>query len=76
VGVIRIKSVDQSETDPLLIGENISKVIVMLQIPEVLSDEALQVLLCKNLNSQSDCIISNPGIFKGEAIQVLLRQKI
>ncbi len=30
----------------------------------------------KNVNRQSDCIISNPRIFKGEAIQVLLRQKI
>ncbi len=30
----------------------------------------------KNLNRQSDCIVSNPKIFKGEAIQVLLHQKI
>ncbi len=30
----------------------------------------------KNLNRQSDCNVSNPGIFKDEAIQVLLRQKI
>jgi hypothetical protein len=29
----------------------------------------------KNLNQQSDCIVSNPLIFKGEAIQVILRQK-
>ncbi len=29
----------------------------------------------KNLNRQCDCIVSNPGIFKGEAIQVFLRQK-
>ena len=29
----------------------------------------------KNLNRQSDCIVSNPGIFKDEAIQVLLCQK-
>jgi hypothetical protein len=28
------------------------------------------------LNWQSDCIVSNPIIFKGEAIQVLLHQKI
>ncbi len=27
------------------------------------------------LNRQSDCIVSKPRIFKGEAIQVLLRQK-
>jgi hypothetical protein len=29
----------------------------------------------KNLNRQSDCIVSNPRIFKGEAIQVLLCKK-
>ncbi len=29
----------------------------------------------KKLNRQSDCIISNPRIFKGETIQVLLHQK-
>ncbi len=29
-----------------------------------------------NLNRQSDCIVSNPGIFLGEAIQVLLSKKI
>jgi hypothetical protein len=46
-------------------------VIVSLQIPEVLNDEAIQVLLRKKFNQQSDCIASNPRIFKGEAIQVL-----
>jgi hypothetical protein len=52
-------------------------VIVSLQIPEVLNDEAIQVFLCKkNLNRQSDCIVSNPRIFKDEAIQVLLLKKI
>jgi hypothetical protein len=45
-----------------------------LQIPEVLNDEVIQVLLCKNL--QNDYIVSNHRIFKGEAVQVLLRQKI
>jgi hypothetical protein len=30
----------------------------------------------KNLNQQSDCIVSNPRIFKDEAIQVLLHTKI
>jgi hypothetical protein len=30
----------------------------------------------KNLNRQSDCIVSNPRIFKDEAIQVLLLKKI
>jgi hypothetical protein len=28
----------------------------------------------KNLNRQNNCIVSNPKIFKGEAIQVLLRK--
>ncbi len=78
--------------------------IVSLQIPEVLSDEAIQVLFCKKfesakrmyrfkpqnfqrwsdtstfmpkiMNLQSDYIVSNPRIFNGEAIQVLLLQKI
>jgi hypothetical protein len=45
-------------------------------MPEILNDEAMQVLLCKILNRQSDCVVSNPRIFKDEAIQVLLRQKI
>jgi hypothetical protein len=48
----------------------------LLQIPEVLSDEAIQVILCQNFNRQSDCIISNPRNFIGEAMQALLRQKI
>jgi hypothetical protein len=30
----------------------------------------------KKLNRQSECIVSNPRIFKGEAVQVLLWQKI
>ncbi len=87
-----------------LLGESIGKAIVSLQIPEVLSNVTIQVLLCKkfelakrlycfrplnfqrwsdtstftpkNLNRQSNCIVSNPWIFKGEAIQVLLCQKI
>jgi hypothetical protein len=33
-------------------------------------------LYAKNLNRQSDCIVSNPRIFKDEAIEVLLRKKI
>jgi hypothetical protein len=41
------KSVDQSDTDVILPGERIDKAIVSLQIPEVLNDEAIQVLLCK-----------------------------
>jgi hypothetical protein len=30
----------------------------------------------KNLNRQSECFVSNPRIFKGEAIEVLLGKKI
>ncbi len=32
--------------------------------------------MSKNLDQQSDCIISNPRILKDEAIQVLFRNKI
>ncbi len=60
----------------ILPGESIDKATVSLQIPEVLNNEAIKVLLCKNLNRQRDCIVSNPRIFKGEAIQVLLHPKI
>ncbi len=70
------KSVDWSDTDVILPGESIDKAIVSLQIPEVWNDEAIHVLYAKNLNRQSDCIVSNSWIFKGKAIQVLLRQKI
>jgi hypothetical protein len=70
------KSVDRSDIDTLLPGESIGEVIVLIQIPEVLSDEAINCFYAKNLNRQNDCIISNSKIFKGEAIQVLLRQKI
>ncbi len=45
------KSVDWSDTDTLLNGESIGKAIVLLQIPEVLSDEVIQVLLCNKLES-------------------------
>jgi hypothetical protein len=51
------------------------KAIVLLQIPEVFSNKAIQVLLCKKNYRQSDCIISNPRIIKGEAIQVLFTQE-
>jgi hypothetical protein len=30
----------------------------------------------KNLNRQRDCIVSNPRIFKDEAIQLIIRKKI
>ncbi len=52
VGAILNKSVNWSETDTLLHGESIGKVIVLLQISEVLSDEAIQVLLCKKFESE------------------------
>jgi hypothetical protein len=51
VGAIRKKSVDWIDTDILLLGESISKAIVSLQILEVLSDEAIQVLLSKKIES-------------------------
>jgi hypothetical protein len=101
---LKKKSVNWSDTDVILSEESINKAIVSLQIPEVLNDEAIQVLLwkkfwigkaivsfqtpeffkvkryryfyAKNLNRQSDCIVSNPRIFKDETIQILLRQKI
>ncbi len=51
VGEILKKSVDWSNTDVILAGESIDKAIVSLQIPEVLNDEAIQVLLCKKFES-------------------------
>jgi hypothetical protein len=48
----------------------------LLQTPDVLSNEAIQVLSHKKFDWQSDCIILNPRIFKAEAIQVLLCQTI
>jgi hypothetical protein len=44
VGAILKKSVDCSDTDSILPRESIDKAIVSLQIPEVLNDEAIQVL--------------------------------
>ncbi len=75
VGAIRNKSVDWSDSDTLLLGKSIGKAIVSLQIPEVFSAKRYKYFYAKNFNRQSDCIVSDPGIFKGEAIQVLLRQE-
>jgi hypothetical protein len=47
VGAILKNSIDWSDTDVILPGESIDKAIVSLQIPEVLNDEAIQVLSCK-----------------------------
>jgi hypothetical protein len=44
-GAIRNISVDLSDSATLLLGKSIGKAILSLQIPEVLSDEATQVLL-------------------------------
>ncbi len=44
MGAILKKSVDWNDTDVILAGESIDKEIVSLQIPEVLNDEAMQVL--------------------------------
>jgi hypothetical protein len=49
VGAILKKSVDWSDTDVILPGESIEKAIVSLQIPGVLKDEAIQVLLCQKI---------------------------
>jgi hypothetical protein len=51
VGAIWNKSVDGSDSDTLLLGKSIGKAILSLQIPEVLSDEAIQVLLFKKFES-------------------------
>jgi hypothetical protein len=51
VGAILKKSVDKSDTDVILSGESIDKAIASLQIPEVLNNEAIQVLLCKRFES-------------------------
>ncbi len=51
MGAIRKKSVDWSDSDTLLLEKSIGKAIVSLQIPEVLSDEAIQVFLCKKFES-------------------------
>ncbi len=76
MGAILKKSVDWSDTDVILRGESIDKAIVSLQIPEVLNNEAIQVLLCKKFESTKRLYRFNPRIFKGEAIHVLLREKI
>jgi hypothetical protein len=60
----------------MLPGESIDKANVSLQIPEVLNDEVIQVLLCKKFESAKRLYRFKPRIFKGKAIQVLLRQKI
>jgi hypothetical protein len=39
------KSIASSDSDTLLLEKSIGKTIVSLQIPDVLSDEAIQVLL-------------------------------
>ncbi len=70
------KSVDWSDTDVILPGESIDKAIVSLQISEVLNDEAIQVLLRqKNLNWQSDCIVSIPRILKMKRYRYFFAKK-
>ncbi len=76
VGAILKKSVDWSDTDAMLPGENVDKAIVSLQIPEVLNDEAIQVILWKKFESAKRLYCFKPRVCKGEAIQVLFRQKI
>jgi hypothetical protein len=49
MGAILKKSVDWSDTDVILSEGSNGKAIVLLQIPEVLNNEAIQVLLCKKI---------------------------
>jgi hypothetical protein len=49
VGAILEKSVDWSDTDVILPGKSIDKASVSLQIPEVLNNKAIQVLLRKKI---------------------------
>jgi hypothetical protein len=51
VGAILKNSVDRRDQDAILHGESSGKAIVSFQIPEVLNDEAIQVLLCKKFES-------------------------
>jgi hypothetical protein len=63
VGAILKKSVDWSDTNVILPGESIDKAIVSLQIPEVLNDEAIQVLLCKKFESIKQLYCFKPQNF-------------
>jgi hypothetical protein len=58
------KSVDESDTDVILPGESINKAIVLLQIPEVLNNEAIQVLLCKRFESAKRLYCFKPQNFE------------
>ncbi len=49
MGAILKKSVDWSDTDVILPGESIDKAIVLLQIPEVLNNEAIHVLFMQTI---------------------------
>ncbi len=57
------KGVDWSDIDAILPGKSICKAIVLLQIPEVLNDKAIQVLLCKKLQSAKRLYCFKPQNF-------------
>jgi hypothetical protein len=63
VGAILKKIFDRTDTDAILPGESIDKAIVLLQIPAVLKDEALQVFLCKKFESAKQLFHLKPQNF-------------
>jgi hypothetical protein len=67
-----------SDAIPMLyyLGKVYVKRLYCFKYQRVWTMKRYKYFYAKNLNRQSDCIISNPRIFKGEAIQVLLRKKV
>ncbi len=63
VGAILKKSVDWSDTDVILPGESTDKAIVSLQIPEVLNDESIPVILWKKFESAKRLYRFKPSNF-------------
>ncbi len=53
----------------------IDKAIVVFQTPEFLKLKWCKYFYAKKFIRQSDCIVPNSRIYKGEVIQVLLRKK-
>ncbi len=70
------KSVDWSDTDVILPGKSIEKAIVSLQIPEVLNDEAIQVLFCKKFESAKRLYHFKPQNFSRRSDTSTFLQKI
>jgi hypothetical protein len=63
VGTILKKNVDWIDTNVILPEESIDKAIVSLQIPEVLNDEAIQLLFCKKFESAKRLYCFEPQNF-------------